>query len=290
MTARSSLEALPLARTVCDLIADPEQEPTAVSDTLGVATCHLPFGPILVLYDALHPVDWLPRVAIADGSIREAFYNPVAEALVRSIAAERGTHGDMRGTLFLAGHGLAGALAALTAFDLTRDGQKVLLLTFGQPAVVGPDEAAPELRGWLRFVEAGDAIPNLLDGYDHPTQPEILGDPIAGHSLTLDGLLSRIERTRAARRSEDRGLSSLAQSVEGLEPGLAAHRLQHYRAEIARQDRLRTVPLPPLEASIRLSAADEGTAASAPVPRRPSSTSASIVSDKLLAGRGTISA
>ncbi|SPH24058.1 Minor extracellular protease vpr [Defluviimonas aquaemixtae] len=232
MLPPEELASIETGLALCRLIADAPEAPATVSSTLTIEARDFDSGRALILRDARHPVDWLPDLVGAGASGMRTFHIPIAEALHRAaIALTEGSDAPV----WITGHGLGGAFAAFEALEHARAGRQVTLCTFGQPRVLNAEEIVPAGLTWHRFETAGDAIPTLPQGFLHSQAPILTSDEAVEEPPDLAALVQRIETVRKAHSEKGaEGVSSVAQSVEGLEPSLAAHRMDEYLSDMSR--------------------------------------------------------
>lgn len=150
----------------------------------------------------------------------EAVRQPFERALAESGAAEK--------ALWLTGHGVGGALAALATATLPRPASISGLYTFGQPRLFDP-AAAEALRSrfassCIRFVNEDDPIPIVPPGYEHVgtrirfdrhgrvTQEDETRD--SSSKPALDEVRETIHRIEGSLRERE-AEASLWQRVEG---------------------------------------------------------------------------
>ena len=235
MLPPEELETIEMGLALCRLIADEPEAPVAVGDTLTIEARDFDAGRALILRDSRHPVEWLPDLAVAGAAGMSALHQPVTDALH---AATRALTETMDQPVWIAGHGLAGAFAAFEALKLAQSGEQVTLCTFGQPRVLKNEAHLPDGLIWHRFVTAGDVIATLPATFLHPQPPILTSDELGEDPPDLAALIQRIDKVRKAHREKgDDGVSSVAQSVEGLEPSLAEHRIDEYLSDMSRISR-----------------------------------------------------
>lgn len=213
--------------------------------------------------------DWLGHLDAAMtewphiGNVHRGFFDAyvdiagvLAAAMTEAQAAEK--------KVWFTGHSLGGALAVIAATELNLFGAAGRAVsTYGQPRMGdGMLEAfyADQFSdGLFRFVNENDIVSRVPPGFHHPGLPIALSRFDENHEKVgksdevmepheFEAMQAQIEKTSSAlsRRAAEFGVEALAApqgrnpldtSIEGIIPGVTAHRLSSYIAAIRRNVR-----------------------------------------------------
>lgn len=204
--------------------------------------------------------DWLGNIQILpefDASLGGAVHGGFLEAYLRVAdvvdAAFAGANGR---PLWLTGHSLGGALAVIAAVT-HRDRPIAGLMTFGQPLLLGRRPARTVnilfAQRYRRFVNRDDLVARVPPGYVHagarvhldsggtvavetaegaPDDRSISSEEFVEIQATIDAVRVETGRSNNTDSTSVRVDVPLDTSVEGLIPGIAAHRIDAYVTEI----------------------------------------------------------
>lgn len=214
--------------------------------------------------DWLSNINVFPRnVSDFNGSLHSGFLD--AYAVAAQVVADAVDRSDGK-ALWITGHSLGGALAVIAALT-HRDHKIAGLMTFGQPRLLGrrPAKLMTERfgRDYLRFVNRNDIVSRVPPGFRHAG----LLHHFTGQSASLEAFEEGFEATEETeetselteaefnemqaqinavraqvetRAVDDFGVESddldenelLDVSVEGIIPGVSAHKIDAYLAEV----------------------------------------------------------
>lgn len=198
---------------------------------------------------------------LADGDNIDRAYGSVHRAVFAVLEPFLGAALDFCAShthvaLRIAGHGLGGALAALTALEAGH-GFAGQVITFGMPRIIANGRIDPEVKAHLnpritRIVNQDDLVARLPPGYEH------IGRPVWFDAYGIPGDIDRAppsvvgplsERAFGRLRDEVRRLvearessgpdaalqaSTLKTTLQGLFPGIRSHEIDSYLTALRR--------------------------------------------------------